>query len=109
MPTESSRAGMIDLFPLLHPAPTVLALSTLRRARAAARRQQARALLRAAELGTGVPGGRGGGLVLRMLGQGHGVSSPTPAAAAVHGFWLLSRHDWAVTPRSGPRGAGLRG
>jgi hypothetical protein len=59
MPTESSRAGMIDLFPLLHPAPTVLALSTLRRARAAARRQQARAFAESCRAGDWGPGGPG--------------------------------------------------
>lgn len=41
-------------------------------------------------------------------GQGHGVSFPTPAAAAVHGFWLLSRHDCAVTATR-PSGSRSRG
>jgi hypothetical protein len=90
---------MSDLLPLLHSAPTVVALSALRRARAAARRQQARAF---------AEGAGAGARVLRMLGQGHGVSFPTPAAAAVHGFWLLSRHDWAVTPTRPSRGGTTR-
>ena len=87
---------MSDLLPLLHPTRP---LPLWRCPRCGGRVQQpgaSRLVPLPRELGS--RGAGAGARVLRMLGQGHGVSFPTPAAAAVHGFWLLSPHDWAVTP-----------
>ena len=101
-PARSARGiALLEHFlPLLRPAPTAVRCG---RARAAGRRQGS--CLRR-ELGSSSGCAGRGGRVLRLLGQGHGVSFPAPAVAAVHRSCLAVFYRGMIGPRSGPRGGG---
>lgn len=75
---DGERAGggtMSDLLPLLHPAPTAVALSALRLAGAAARRRQARAAAESWGPGSHA-GGWGKGMACRVVPHAGSRSGP---------------------------------